>query len=154
MADLADVGAIAEVASFAISDTAENVSAGFDDVTSLGGSLASLHLTDTTPVLALTQESWTAGSAALGKIDGSYQVDLSDVAAGDATTLSAESTIRQLAVADTSGDIANNWDALIALYNDGAGKLTGLSLTDADPLTLTEEQQTAGRRNDHRAVAR
>jgi hypothetical protein len=47
-------------------------------------------------------------------------------------------------VADTSGDIASHWSTLIDLYADGAGKLTSLSLTDSDALTLTEEQQTAG----------
>lgn len=144
MADLADIRAVNEVASIAISDTAENVSENFDDLLSLGGSLANVHLTDTTPVLALTQQDWTSGADALSKIDGSYHVNLSQVVAGDAQTLAADSTISEISVADTSGDIANHWSSLIDLYDGGDGKLVGISLTDADPLTLTEEQQTDG----------
>jgi hypothetical protein len=144
MTDLAEVQGVEQVASLAVSDTAANVSDNFSDLLSLGGSLANLHLTDTTPVLALTQADWTSGAGALAKIDGSYQVDLSEVVAGDATTLAGESTVRQLSVADTSGDIANSWSALISLYNGGAGKLAGIALTDADPLTLTAQQQTDG----------
>jgi hypothetical protein len=95
-------------------------------------------------VLALTQQDWTSGSDALGKIDGSYQVDLSEVNAGDATTIASDSTVRNIAVADTSGDIANSWASLVALYNGGSGKLNAVSLIDADPLTLTAQQQTDG----------
>ncbi len=144
MADLAAITNVDQVASIGISDTASNVSDNFGDILSLGGSLSNLHLTDTTPVLALTQADWTSGASALAKIDGSYQVNISQVAAADAATLAANTTVNQLSVADTSGDIANSWSTLIDLYNEGAGKLVGLSLTDADPLTLTADQQTAG----------
>ena len=144
MADLADIQGVDQLASIGISDTADNVSANFDDILSLGGSLSSLHLTDTTPVLSLTQQDWASGASELGKIDGSYQVDLSEVAAGDAQTLAADSTVHQLSVADTSGGIANSWSTLIDLFNEGTGKLAGISLTDAEPLTLTADQQTAG----------
>ncbi len=144
MADLADILSVAQVASIAISDTAENVSANFGDLLALGGSLSGLHLSDATPVLALAQQDWAAGAAALARIDGSYQVDLSEVSADDASTLAADPTVRQLSVADTSGDIASRWSALIGLFNNGAGKLAALTLTDADPLMLTADQQTAG----------
>ncbi len=40
--------------------------------------------------------------------------------------------------------IAEQWSALVAAYADGSGKLTALALSDADPLTLTEAQQTEG----------
>lgn len=144
MADLAAVEAVDQVASIGLSDTAANVSDNFDDVLALGGSLSSLHLTDTTPVLSLTQADWTSGASARATIDGSYQANLSEVNASDASTLAANSTIAQLSVADTSGDIAISWNSLVDLYNGGAGKLTGLSLTDAESLTLTADQQTAG----------
>ncbi len=143
-ADLGNVKAVDQVASIGISDTADNVSTNFDDILALGGSLSGLHLTDSTPVLALNQQAWTSGSDALSKIDSSYQVDLSEVNAADASTIASDSTIRNLAVADTSGDIASSWGNLIALYNGGSGKLNALSLTDADPLTLTTQQQTDG----------
>jgi len=47
-------------------------------------------------------------------------------------------------VADTASNIVGNWDTLVGLYNNGTGKLTGLSSTDANPLVLTSDQQTAG----------
>jgi hypothetical protein len=144
MADLASLADVAEVTSIGISDTADNVSTSFADVIALGGSLTDITLTDTTPVLALSQADWTTGASALAKITSDYQVDVSDAAAGDATTIAEDSSVRNVLVADTSANIAGQWDALVALYNEGAGKLTGISLTDEDPLALTAEQQSAG----------
>jgi hypothetical protein len=142
--DLASITDLVPVASVSISDTADTVSSGFSDILDLGTTLATLHLTDATPVLTLTAQDWTAGQDALGTIDVSYEVDLSEALAGDATTLAAEGTVRELSVADTASNIAGNWDALVALYDEGSGKLKGLSLNDGNSLTLTEAQQTAG----------
>ena len=64
--------------------------------------------------------------------------------AGDAQAVAADTTVRNVMVADTASNIANQWDTLIGLYNGGAGQLTGLSLTDANPLVLTTDQQQAG----------
>jgi len=144
MADLANLADIAEVSSIGISDTADNVSTNFGDIIALGGGLADIALTDTTPVLALSQSDWTTGASALGKISSDYQVDVSGATAGDAATIAADDSVRNVLVADAASNIAGQWDALVALYNEGAGKLTGISLTDNDPLALTDEQQTAG----------
>lgn len=144
MANLEDLGNVAEVTSIGINDSADNVSTGLGDVIALGGSLADITLTDATPVLAMSEADWTTGASALAKITNSYQVDVSDTAAGDAATIAANATVRKVVVADAAANIVGNWDALVALYNDGAGKLTGLSLTDGDPLALTAEQQTTG----------
>ncbi len=144
MSDLADVTANQNVVSVAVSDTAENVSDNIDDLLSLGGSLTSVHLSDTTPVLALAYTDWASSAGTLGKIDGSYQVDLSEVAAADAATLDADASIKSIAVSDTASDVANRWSSLIDLYDAGAGKLTAITLSDAETLTLTADQQTAG----------
>lgn len=144
MADLEEVGAVEQVATIGISDTAANVAANFDDLLALGGSLSNLHLTDATPRLTLTQSDWTAGADTLAKIDGSYGVDLSEVEAGAASTLAGETTVHQISVSDTAGNLASNWSTLTALYDDGNGKLAGLELTDDEALTLTEQQQTDG----------
>lgn len=144
IADLASLADVAEVTSIGISDTADNVSASFADVIALGGSLTDITLTDATPVLAIAQADWTTGATALAKVTNAYQVDVSETAAGDAATIGADNTVRNVLVADTSANIVGQWDALVALYNEGAGKLTGISLTDEDPLALTTEQQTSG----------
>jgi hypothetical protein len=47
-------------------------------------------------------------------------------------------------VADTASNIASQWDTLMGLYDHGAGQLTGISLTDTNPLVLTADQKTAG----------
>lgn len=142
--DLASVTDLVPVSQVGISDTADAVSSNFSNILDLGATLTTLHLTDATPVLALTAQDWTAGQDALGTIDVTYEVDISEALAGDATSLGAESTVRELMVADAASNIAGNWDALVALYNEGSGKLKGLSLIDGNSLTLTEEQQTAG----------
>ena len=144
LADLADIEALEDVASIGVSDSAANVSANLGDLVALGGTLASVQLSDDSPVLALTQSDWSAGATTLAKFASSYQVDLSQVDAGSAGAVAADSTVRQMAVADTASNLAANWDALVSAYGDGSGKLTGLSLTDAGNLTLTADQQTAG----------
>ncbi len=144
LADLDDVQAVSEVASVAISDTAAQVSAGWDDLLALGGELSSIHLSDATPVLSLTHAQWTSGSALLAQIDGSYQADLTAVDAGSVATLGADTTLRQLSVSDSSAAVASHWDALVAAYDGGAGPLTAIILGDSDALSLTAEQQTAG----------
>lgn len=144
LADLADLQAVDELASLALSDSAANVAAAFDDVLSLGAMLSAMHFTDDTPVLALTQSDWAAGATALALVDGSYQVDLSAVEAGSVAALADDATVRQLSVADGADAIAAQWSALVAAYGDGSGKLVALQLADDNPLTLSEAQQTEG----------
>ena len=144
LADLADLQAVDEVSSFALSDSTANLAAAWDDVLALGAQLANLHFSDDTPVLALTQADWAAGAAALAKADGAYQVDLSAVEAGSVATLAADATARQLSVADTADAIAAQWAALVAAWDGGSGKLVAVALNDDNPLSLTEAQQTDG----------
>jgi hypothetical protein len=144
MIDLSAIQDVPQTSSVSISDTSDNVSANFSDILALGDMLAGIHLSDGSPVLSLSEQDRTAGFDALATIDGSYQVDVSDTVAGNAQAVASDLTVRQVAVADTASNIVNQWDTLIGLYNDGAGKLTEISLTDANPLILTAEQQTAG----------
>jgi hypothetical protein len=143
MADLADLSNTAEVTSVSISDSSANVSANFGDIIGLGGMLAKIQLTDSDP-LSLSQADWATGATALSTVDGAYQVDISDALAGDAATAGAGSTVHTIAVSDAAANVAGNWDALVSLYDGGAGKLTGITLADNGPLTLTTDQQTAG----------
>ena len=144
LAELADVQDVDDVSSIAVADSAANVSANFAELLALGSTLASITLSDDTPVLALTQAERSDGAAALATIAGSWQVDLSEVDAASVATLAAEDTVRSLSVTDTAAAIAEQWSALVAAYADGSGKLGALALSDADPLTLTEAQQTEG----------
>jgi hypothetical protein len=144
MIDLPGIQDVPQVSSISISDASSNVSANFSDVLALGGTLAQIHLSDGSPVLSLSQQDWAAGTDALAMIDGTYQVDVGATAAGDAQSVASDSTVRQVMVEDTANNIVGQWDALIGLYNSGAGKLTGLSVNDANPLILTADQQTAG----------
>lgn len=143
MADLADLGNVAEVSKVSINDTADQVSSNFADVLALGGALDQIDLSDGA-ALSLSETDWTAGAGALAKINGSYQVDLSEVVAGDVTALAANSNVETIQVDDAASNIAGNWDALVAAYDAGAGKLTGIAISDQNALTLTDAQQTAG----------
>jgi hypothetical protein len=144
MTDLADLANVAEVSTISIEDSAENVSTNFSDIIALGGALGQIQLSDASPVLSVTESDWTAGASAFAKINGAYQVDVTDTVAGDAATVGANANVRQVTVADAAANIAGQWDALVSLYNEGAGKLTGITLTDDNPLILSSEQQLAG----------
>jgi len=144
MADLSDVENVSQVSSISISDSADNVSANFGDLSGLGDALGTIQLTDGSPVLALSQQDWSTGTAALNAITGSYQVDVSATAAGDAQTVAADSHVRNVGITDSTSNVAAQWDTLVSLYNGGSGKLTGITLADNDSLTLTADQQTAG----------
>ena len=144
VADLPAVQNVAEVSSISVADSADNISASFGDVVGLGSELGGIHLTDSSPVLSLTQQDWANGSAALGTIDGSYQVDVSATAAGDAQTVAADSHVRNVAITDSTSNVSSQWDTLVGLYNGGSGKLSSISLADNNSLTLTADQQTSG----------
>ena len=64
--------------------------------------------------------------------------------AGDAQAVALSDGVRNVSVADTASNIVDQWDTLVQLYDGGAGQLNGISLTDANPLVLTSDQQTAG----------
>lgn len=144
VADLALLQGVDEVASVELSDSAANVAASLDDLVALGSWVGAVHLSDDTPVLALTQSAWTTATALLGRIDGAWQADLSDVEAAGTAALAAETSVRSLSVSDSAANVSANWDALVAAYADGSGKLTALSLNDAEALALSAQQQTDG----------
>jgi hypothetical protein len=144
MIDLSAIQDVPQVSSIGISDTSDNVSANFSDVLALGNTLTGIHLTDNSPVLSLSEDDWTAGSDALATIDGGYQVDVNNTVAGDAQSVASDITVRSVAISDTASNISDQWDTLVSLYDSGAGKLTGISLSDANPLVLTADQQVAG----------
>jgi hypothetical protein len=144
MIDLAAVQNVPQTSSISISDTSTNVVANFSDILALGDTLTHINFSDSSPVLSLSQQDWTAGTSALAKIDGTYQVDVGSTAAGAAQTVASDSTVRKVLVSDTASNVVSNWDALVSLYDSGNGKLTGISLSDANPLVLTADQNTAG----------
>ena len=169
MLNLSGVQDVPQVSSISISDTSGNVAANFSDILALGDTLAHIHLSDGSPVLSLSQQDWTAGTDALATIDDTYQVDVTDTAAGDAQVefgggteahaeahrrdnragadaqaAASDGTVRHVLVSDTASGVAGNWDTLVGLYNSGTGKLTEISLSDSNPLILTADQQFAG----------
>ncbi|HEY4185490.1 MAG TPA: hypothetical protein VGP07_10495 [Polyangia bacterium] len=144
VADLSSFQNIPQISTISLGDTADNISSNFSDVVAMGDTLGSIHLTDSSPVLALSAQDYAAGADALAKIDAPYQVDVSDARSADAQTIGADSSVRQMTVTDSASNVSSQWDNLVSLYSGGAGKLTALSLTDGGSLTLTADQQTAG----------
>lgn len=144
VADLPSIENVNEVSSIGVSDSADNVSASFNDIVGLRGQLGSITLTDASPVLSLSEQDWSNGSSALSAIAGSYQVDVSDTAAGDAQSVAGDAHVRNVGIADSTSNVSSQWDTLVGLYNGGSGKLSGISLADGGSLRLTADQQTAG----------
>jgi len=130
--------------SLTVADTAANVSSSVNLAT-LQVNLAKITgitLTDTTtPTLTLTVAQQTADSGVLSKITSNY--DLSGVLAGNVATLSSNSHLQSLTVADTSADVLStgNLPALEA----NIAKISGITLIDATTpsLSLTAAQLAA-----------
>ena len=127
------------ITSLAVSDTAENVTEGFDALRDVSV-LSSLGLTGANATLALTHAQYRAGSELLGRIESRYDIALWDVAVADVEEVLADTHVGTLTVKDDSAAVSAIFDDLVAL----GSTLTGVTVTTAtEPLSLTYDQWQA-----------
>ncbi len=128
---------LAKVSSLTVEDTSDNISAAFDDLLSLDGKLTALTLSDDTAPISLTADQYAAASTVLAKItNGSYHLELSEVIAQNAVSLSAENAIDSVSVADTADNIVNHFDDMQLVVD----KIASIEVTDQNDLILTQSQ--------------
>ena len=123
----------ARISGFTILDSAPNVSAALDALGALGR-LTGITLSAAAPVaVSFTQLSSAADVLAL--LPGGATLAVSDVPPTSAATMQADARVAGFAVRGGSADVASAIGTL-----NGAGKLSAIALTDADPLGLTHAQ--------------
>lgn len=145
LAQLADLQTVDNLATIGVRDSAVNVGDGLDDLVNLGSLLGTLQFSDDSPRLALTETDWRTAASTLAKVEGSYEVDLSEVDPASVASLSAEATVRQLSVSASAGNLVQRWSELVAAYGDGSStKLAAISVSDGAALSLTQAQQDEG----------
>jgi hypothetical protein len=131
-------------AGFAVSDTAAHVTAALVSLESLAGEIASIVLTDTTPVLSLTAAQLIANSPVLLEIAEPYQITLSGTATAAQAVATSPALVANVtagfAVSDTSANVVTR----LAGLETYAASITSIAFTDTSPvLTLTSAQLIA-----------
>ena len=131
-------------AGFTIADTAAHIVSNLPGLLAYVSRIASITLTDSSPVLSLTATQLIADAAVLTKITGIYNITLSGSATA-AQVVGANTTLigklsTGFVVSDTAANVANSVDALQAR----ASSITSITLTDGSPvLSLTATKLVA-----------
>ena len=125
---------------FAVSDSAVNVSSSVDTLEAHLSTIASIVLTDTTPVLTMTATQLVNDVTVLLKITGGYTITVS----GSATAAQAAAVRNSLVTKLTSGlvvsDTSANVTASIAGLQAHANYIASITLSDVSTLALTTSQ--------------
>jgi hypothetical protein len=130
--------------SIAVSDTGGDLTSAA--LVALGGDSKVTSIAVSSGAISLTESQFTGDTAGLGKLTGSYTVDVTGVSYAQVSTVEGVSLpgtpTLSIAVSDTGGDLTNA--ALVALGGDS--KVTSIAVTSG-AISLTESQfvgDTAG----------
>jgi hypothetical protein len=109
----------------------------------VSGQLQSTIVLDPSRPIYATADQITTDAAALSSISGSYSLIATGVTAAQAASVAGLSHVTQVAISDSSADIAASLDSLQTLA--ALGKVQTITLTDqaSVPLALTEAQLKA-----------
>lgn len=129
-ADASPVLADGRVSWISVSDTGTDLAANLDSLQSGLGRIYQIAQTDTGP-LAITAAQYASDHGALGML-GFYVLDVSGVATSNVASTLGDSHISSIAVADTLAEVASNY----ATLSQDLGEISGITLTDAAPITL------------------
>lgn len=127
--------ASALVTSFTIADSSANVVAA---VATMAGytKLTSITFTDSSePSLSLTYAQYGADAAVLALIVSAFKLTVTGASASEAAALQSRAMVSAFTVSDSSADVLTYLSNL-----EGDSKLTSVSLTDSNALTLTYSQ--------------
>jgi hypothetical protein len=127
------------VSNVSVSDSAAHIAASLDTLQALGTGLASITANDADSVLRLSMAQYTRDATALSKIDSGNALYISGANVNDLTSLNANDQVAQIALNDTSANIA---PALASLAtNDKIDTITVIG--SALPYNLTLDQRTS-----------
>jgi len=143
MANVASLMSTLPIATLAVSDTSDAVGlTAFDTLAGLGAKLASVTLSDVaTDAVEMSFGQYQAGTSTLAKFGGNYHLAVYDVTADSAADVGADTKVDLIHVEDAANNVALNLAALHAL----GSKLDNITLTDREPIEITQAQETAYR---------
>ncbi len=131
VAQAADLQSSGKIASFAVSDSAANVQAGFAAL--LGDTkLSSIALTDTSkPTFALTYAAYSADAALLAKISTACTITVAGATVGQAAGLQGAKNVTSFTISDSAANVQAGFSGLLS-----DKKLSSITLTDASTPTF------------------
>ena len=125
------------VISAGLSASSSDISANFDGLSNLGGSLTSITISNASTPIALTYEQWSNGSDTLDKVsNATYHLALVSVSAANATIASTQANVDSVSVNDGASNISSKFDALSAL----GSVLDSVEVSDHAAIVITQSQ--------------
>ena len=136
VSDLESLSDKNEVASIQISDSSANVSENWDTLMALGQKLKSIENSTAQVPLAINYDQLGISSETIAKFTTPPSLAILEVQPGEAADAAGGTNVATVSVKGTAGQVAFNFDSLIALGN----KLDAIEISDSNPLELTQEQ--------------
>lgn len=137
VSEAADAAANDDVATIEISDKSLDISTSIDTLNNLGFKLKSVHLSDNSEALELSASKYQLSKQALALISSTYLLSIRDASAEDATAIAADPAVKKIDVADTSANVAANFDDLAGLGTE-LGSITLDSLDSSIAITIDQ----------------
>ena len=125
-----------DIASIEISDSSENISSNWDSLIALGDKLKSIENTTAQVPVALTFDQNSMSESTIAKFAVAPSLAILDVQPDQATDMANEHNVVTVSVKGTAGQVASNFDSLVALSD----KLDSIEISDSNPLELTQDQ--------------
>jgi hypothetical protein len=102
----------------------------------LGDKLKSIENTTAQIPLAITFDQYVLSGSTIAKFTAVQSLALLEVQPDQATEAASETNVATVSVKGTAGQVASNFDILVALGN----KLDSIEISDSSPLELTQSQ--------------
>ncbi len=130
-----NVAAQANVASVEVTDTSDNIAKNWDAMAQIGAQLNKITSSNVATSMAITATQLASDAAALSKVQGNYLLDVTNVAAANASAINGMSHVASFSVLDEAEHVNANLDAL-----DGMLKLNTITNTTTTPINVTAAQ--------------
>jgi len=134
LARLATISSNSAVTAIAVSDSAANISSGFDTLQA-NGKVTSIGVSDSNAI-NLTYTQYLTDTTALSSISGSYTLKISSVPASNVSSVLSNSKVTSVNVGDTAANISNNIDNL----QTNISKISGFTLTGSNLINISATQ--------------
>ncbi len=127
----------AKISQFSITDSAGNIALKLSDLKASGSSLQDIRLTDSTAPVKVTFAQYTDNADVLGKLRGTFGLDVKEASATEALSLAGDSNVNTVSILDHSQAIADHLDAL---QTDLGVKVKALASDDDAILKINASQ--------------
>ena len=138
-ANASRVAAQNNVSSVDVADSAANLNKNLDVLTQLGAKLTSITQTGAAANWVITASQLTASAATFDKIQGDFSLDVRDVMASQAASVSAQDHVVALKIKDSAENVGANWSALAS-----TDEITSISATGSAPIAINATQWADG----------